>query len=397
MKILHINMDFLPSVGGAQMSVHQLALGQTQAGHDVTVLTSRKCAKRMRGILPYKVVPVFHRSSHMFRARDGWMKKVFFDFQANRKSREKRFDICHLHGAMPEGSFIDSFKKTGAKVVMTLRGDDIGIAPEIGYGARLVPAKNNEIVKRVTQCDHMIALTDHWADEMEKMGADRQRIATISNGVRLERFEQNHLSRKEVRSAYGLDQDKVIIASIGRNHPVKGYNIIPKAVQLLLDKGKDFVWVLIGPQSEDLNRTVQLLGLKNYIRTFPPITPTADDLIKNDYLLPLPDMVSFLKALDIVAIPSLSEVCCNGALEAMAAGTTLVGSDIPGITFVLEDGVSGLSFPPKDDVALANALMKLIDDSQLRNSLSANGLYAVSDLSWQKIVARHLELYESLI
>lgn len=77
MKILHVNMDFLPSVGGAQMSVHQLALGQTQAGHDVSVLTNRKSARKMNGRLPYAVLPVFHRTSHMFRAPDSFVKRTF--------------------------------------------------------------------------------------------------------------------------------------------------------------------------------------------------------------------------------------------------------------------------------------------------------------------------------
>lgn len=397
MKIVHINMDFLPSVGGAQMSVHQLALGQTEAGHDVTVLTNRKSARQMKGVLPYEVVPAFHRTSHMFRATDGWLKKAFFEFQVNWRSRRGRFDICHLHGAMPEGNFIEAFQKAGSKVVMTLRGDDIGVAPQIGYGARLDPAKDAEIRRRVTQSDAMIGLAESWGREIATMGAAPESIHVISNGIRLELFEKPGKNRAEVRASYGLDDEKVVIASIGRNHPVKGYDIIPPVVEQLAKQGKDFVWVLIGPESDVMDRDIADRGLQEYIRTCPPIRPSAALLKEAGYLLPLDEMIAFLKAVDIVVIPSLSEVCCNGALESMAAGTALVGSDIPGIRFILKDGENGLSFPVGNADALSLALARLMDDPSLRARLAQAGRDAVAGLSWKNIVERHIALYESLL
>lgn len=397
MKILHLNMDFLPSVGGAQMSVHQLALGQTQAGHQVSILTNRKSAKSMSGHLPYDVVPAFHRTSHMFRAKDSWLKKLFFSMQVNWRSRSRKFDICHLHGALPEGNFLEAFQKKGTKVVMTLRGDDIGIAPEIGYGARLDPLKNAEIVKRIKQSDRMIALTEHWANELLQMGANYNKIDVIPNGIRLENFQAPLSSRTELRAAYGLDSDEVAIASIGRNTSVKGYDVIPPAVSELAKRGRKFIWILIGPKSVLMEKEIKRLGLKDYIRTHPPIRPSAELLRQNEYILPSSEMVNFLKAMDIIVIPSLSEVCCNAALEALAAGTALIGSDIPGINFILDDGVNGLVFPPKDVKSLVDGLDAIITNDELRKRLAAEGPVSVQNLSWQNVVGKHLELYKDLI
>lgn len=397
MKIVHINMDFLPSVGGAQVSVHQLALGQTEAGHDVTVLTNRKSARQMKGVLPYEVVPVFHRTSHMFRAADGWLKRVFFEFQVNWRSRGRKFDICHLHGAMPEGNFIEAFQKAGTKVVLTLRGDDIGVVPEIGYGTKLDPKKNAETLGRVRSCDAVIGLTEWGREEILSMGVPEGKAFALGNGVRLECFDSPFPTRQEMRKAYDVTDSAFWLISIGRYSPVKGYDLIPEAAQLLKKEDRNFMWTVIGPKTEALKFAVGAAGVGDCVRLCGPVVPSFESFAKSGYALPTKDMVGLLNAADAVAIPSLSETFCNNMAEAMAAGTPVIGSDIKGLTHLLKDGETGTTFPPGDPVSLAKAVGAVMDNQDQSARMAANAKASVAVLAWPTVVENHIKIYESLL
>jgi glycosyltransferase involved in cell wall biosynthesis len=60
-------------------------------------------------------------------------------------------------------------------------------------------------------------------------------------------------------------------------------------------------------------------------------------------------------------------------IEAMAAGVPVIGTNVPGICDVIEDGVSGLLVPPRDPRALANAIEKILNDRSLREKLIMGG------------------------
>ncbi len=83
-------------------------------------------------------------------------------------------------------------------------------------------------------------------------------------------------------------------------------------------------------------------------------------------------------------------------LEAMAAGVAVVASDIPGYRSVLLDGEGALLIPPKDHVALARNLMRLIDNEQKRRQMTAFGLQRARQFAWDKIADRVLAYYDEL-
>lgn len=397
MRILHVNMDFLPSIGGVQVVVHNLALEQSRAGHEVSVLTNRKSARVMRGKLPYAILPVFHRSSHMFRSPDSWLKNFFFSLHAKWIQRHGPFDVCHLHGAMPEGNFIKALQATGAKVILTMHGDDIEMVPEIGYGARLEARKAEEIEIRVRQADAVVGLTEVLADEIVAMGVPPERTHVLPDGVRLGQFEVAPEAIGDVRQRYGIPEDKLVIASIGRNHPIKGLDTIPEAVERLRTIRDDFVWVIVGPRSETLHSQISHRGIKDFMVLCPSIRMSEAEEKEGQYLFPPLDMVAFLKAVDVVVIPSISETFCLGMVEAMAARTVVVGSDIHGLNHRLRDGETGLSYPVGDTNALAHALDRVLEDKQLREFLADNAREIVKELDWGGVARQHVELYRQLL
>jgi glycogen(starch) synthase len=86
------------------------------------------------------------------------------------------------------------------------------------------------------------------------------------------------------------------------------------------------------------------------------------------------------------------------ALEAMAAGTPLVVSDTGGLREIVVDGVSGLRFPPGDAPALADAVVRVLEDGGLADRLRRDARSALaSRRSWNRAAARTAEAYRRAI
>jgi glycosyltransferase involved in cell wall biosynthesis len=91
---------------------------------------------------------------------------------------------------------------------------------------------------------------------------------------------------------------------------------------------------------------------------------------------PVADLGPWLARAEMVWVPSLREGGHNATLEALAAGKPVIATRVPGLTELIEDGVTGLLIPPDDKPALARATRQLLEDADLRAGLGAAGRYA---------------------
>lgn len=92
------------------------------------------------------------------------------------------------------------------------------------------------------------------------------------------------------------------------------------------------------------------------------------------------DVPDLLAAADLFVMASLYEGLPMALLEAMAAGTPAVSTDIPGVSDVVQDGESGLLVPPEDPAALAGAIRRMLQDPALRQRLADAGQARVAQL-----------------
>jgi phosphatidylinositol alpha-mannosyltransferase len=84
-------------------------------------------------------------------------------------------------------------------------------------------------------------------------------------------------------------------------------------------------------------------------------------------------------------------------LEAMACGTPVIASDIPGYRYVLEGGRGGVLVPPGDADALAEAMLKLAEDPARRKALSEEALRRAAEFSWDRVALRVEEVYREVV
>jgi glycosyltransferase involved in cell wall biosynthesis len=109
------------------------------------------------------------------------------------------------------------------------------------------------------------------------------------------------------------------------------------------------------------------------------------------------DVPDLMRAADLLALPSLHEGFGLVLAEAMACALPVVGSDTGPVPEIVENGRSGILFPPGDAAALAAALARLIDSPGLRAALGAQGRErAVAEFSFATMIGRLESLYERI-
>jgi glycosyltransferase involved in cell wall biosynthesis len=110
------------------------------------------------------------------------------------------------------------------------------------------------------------------------------------------------------------------------------------------------------------------------------------------------DMPNILASAQIVVLPSYREGLPKVLLEAAACARSLVATDVPGCREVVKDGLNGFLVPPKDAVALSQAIARLLQDPSLRAQMGACGRQIVlKEFSVDRISGETLDLYKELV
>jgi D-inositol-3-phosphate glycosyltransferase len=123
----------------------------------------------------------------------------------------------------------------------------------------------------------------------------------------------------------------------------------------------------------------------------------------------LKDLVAFLgqrgqatlpyyySAAEAVVVPSHYESFGMVALEAMACGTPVVASQVGGLAFLVQDGITGYTVPVDEPQALADRLTRLVNDRQLKLCMGENAARLAREYRWENIAEKILKVYEQAL
>jgi glycosyltransferase involved in cell wall biosynthesis len=97
---------------------------------------------------------------------------------------------------------------------------------------------------------------------------------------------------------------------------------------------------------------------------------------------------------DIAINPSLVDNMPNSVLEALASGVPVVSTNVGGVPYIVNDGQTALLVPSNSPDAMAEAILKLMDDAGLSEKLINNGLAEVQKYTWQRVWPVLAEVYD---
>jgi len=166
------------------------------------------------------------------------------------------------------------------------------------------------------------------------------------------------------------------VGFIGRLDPIKRVENLVSAVSML---GADVYLDIFGdgPCRTDIQRTIDQSNLGERIKLHGAV----------------PGAAQALAGMDVLVLPSDAEGFGLVLIEAMAAGVPVIGTNVPGIRDVINDGVNGLLTPPRDPVKLAAAIERVLSEDELTAKLIAGGAAAVAEkYSWQVVLPQYINL-----
>jgi glycosyltransferase involved in cell wall biosynthesis len=207
----------------------------------------------------------------------------------------------------------------------------------------------------------VIAISDAVKTHLENdLGVEGSRIEVIYNGVDTGRYSTVYSSRElgEIKRSLGLGEGPVI-GTIGRLSPVKGHDILIRAMKAVTAEWPDVQCLIVGSGGEE----AKLKALARSLFGEKTIRFAGPDLGTH----------RFLSVMDVFVFPSLKEGLGIALLEALAAGRACVASNIGGIGDIIKDGSNGILVPVGDTKSMAKAVVRLLSDKALRDRMGEDG------------------------
>lgn len=230
------------------------------------------------------------------------------------------------------------------------------------------------------RADRIIAVSDFIATELKKYGIENK-VDVIRNGVNTHKFSPK-VSGNEIRRKYGLEGSRVLLFS-GRLVPSKGIEFLLKALPIVIREHPNVKLMIAGGTTYSIKNSLY----SEYNAMLRKIVDSNDlnDFVISQGHVNFSRMPAYYAAADICVMPSVYEPLGNVSLEVLASGRPLIASRTGGIPEVVENRKNGILVPPKNPRALADALLELLDDEDLRKKIGRNARKKAETMSWDKV------------
>ncbi len=244
--------------------------------------------------------------------------------------------------------------------------------------------------------DSIVAATPRDMAQMVRLyGADPDKISIIPPGVDTDLFHP--IPKAEARAALGLPPDHKLVLFVGRIEPLKGIDTLIEAMALAFKhrvdlRGEVELAIIGGDVSDDPAKMSAEMNRLQALRA----ELGAEDLVtflgKQDQAsLPL-----YYAAAETVVVPSHYESFGMVAVEALACGTPVIASDVGGLSYIVEDGVTGFLVPDQQPEVLADRLEFLLQVEPLRRAFGRRAAEAAKRYAWSNVADEIIDLYAGL-
>lgn len=256
------------------------------------------------------------------------------------------------------------------------------------------PSKRIDIEKKIVQhADAVIAeCPQDMSDLIEYYNTPVEKIKIIPCGFSSREFYP--MSREEACSFANLNPDEKILLQLGRMVRRKGVDNVVKALSRLKNADIPYRLVVVGGEADDSNSMgcPELARLQNIARE-----EGVEDKVTFVGKKNRDDLKYYYNAADIFISTPWYEPFGITPLESMACGTPVIGSNVGGIKYSVEDGKTGFLVPANDPDALAEKIDTLISDQQLHQQMKEASLQRVRDnFTWQKVATLVADLYTQI-
>lgn len=370
---------FPPTVGGTERQAEILAHHLQNRGFPISVVTMEVHGEKIYEIS--KGVRIYRLPSYLNKKRSSFFFLINLGFFLIKK--RKSYDIIHAYLASSPAivcAIIGMIlrKKRVLKLGASREYGDVRTSEKTWRGRLKL-----FLLRRYIQI--VIVTNMEMKNELLERGFSPERIILIPNGVDTERFSPlSEIEADNFKEKLGYS-GKRFITFIGRLEPQKDVATLIMSWKKIKDKFPHLL-LIVGDGSE-------MSVLKNLVKKL-----NIEDKVIFVGSVPSEKISLYHQISELFVLPSLSEGISNSLLESMACAKAIVATRIGGNCEVIEDGVNGILFTPRDNNELAMWLEILLNDSDRRRYLGRNARETIlKNYSISLIVTRYVQLYQKLL
>jgi glycosyltransferase involved in cell wall biosynthesis len=195
------------------------------------------------------------------------------------------------------------------------------------------------------------------------------KIKTILNGVDLVEFDPE-TNGSVIRKEFNIDEDELIIGTIGRIDPKKGYECFLESARIILHDVKNVRFLVVGGafNNPSLEKSLYEMSVEKEI---------GNKTIFTGFRRDIPQL---LASMDVVVLPSEIDACSRVLFESMAMQKPLVAINAGGTPEVVQDGITGFLVKQKDPSDMARCIMKLLHNKSLSEQYGKAGRKRVEEM-----------------
>ncbi len=366
LRILQVSDAYYPFPGGVSEHLHHLTLALRQRGHDTRILTGRypgtttdpPWVHRVGRVRILPALGLFNKTQLTLTLSPSLPLEVRAFF------RQHRFDVVHTHGPLALNLPQLALHYGHGVQVATFHTAFVGF--NFHRLGKVLFRKAARRIRRMIVVSPVAweALKDHYPGT----------YVWIPNGIDLTRFRPDGPTP-------ALNLPRPVILYLGRMEPRKGF-------PLLLEAFKEVKRRL--PTA-----TLLAVGGGAYLDTYRQrVPPALREAVHFTGFVPAEDLPGYYRYADLYTSPAIGgETFGIVLLEAMASGTPVVASDIPGYRQVIRSGENGLLVDVHDPRAYAEALVAVLTRPDLARRLREAGLQTARRYAWPTIAQEVEQVY----
>lgn len=345
-----------------------------EKGHDVHLITLEPTKEgNIENVKTYQLVKILPYFWPLTRFISG----IIWPFQAWWMIRSIEPDIINAHYITING-YLCIFNRF-RPLVLTAWGSDIWIDPKKNFLWKIL---TKYILKKAdcVTCDG-----DHIKEEIARLGADPKKINLVYFGTDTRKFKPGQRSEK-LKEKLGIHDSPTVI-SLRNLFPIYNVGSLIKAIPLILKEVPETKFIIVGrgSQEAELKQLAKSLGVFDSIRFV--------GFIPND------ELPQYIASADVYVSTSLSDAgLAASTAEAMACGLPVVITDFGDNKKWVEDGLNGFIVPLKDPEALAEKIIYLLKNDDVRKEFGKRNRKIIEERNnYYKEMEKMENIYTNLI
>ena len=391
MKIALVCPASLPATqfGGIVFLAVDLAREISEMGHNVTIYTTDLDFSNGPNKFNKKLPRIEKFEKFLINRTHVWfsLKLFFVNTSMSKEIENDKPDIIHTIGLRSFQSIIAwrVSKKLNIPLVVSDQGGltTHPFLAESGFFLKTLYKIQDFFIKKIINDASVISVANEYEQKIFSSLNKKSRIEIIRNGVNLKKLVSKH----NFKEKYQINSNFILF--VGRFSKSKGIETLLNAFSIVKNELKDseihlvIMGVDFGYQAE-MEKLIKKLNLSEEIK-----------VIKNP---PRDDVISAYGESEFLVLPSQWELSPLVPLESFAFKKPVISTNSHGIPYTVQNNKNGILVEPENSLELSNAIVKLLNDSELREKLGLSGYNFVNEeCNCVSMAKNSLKLYEDIL